>query len=72
MKTEATVTRVVASKGYALALTDTGVSVLLPQRNFQRFCPEGFEGLGEGVRVECELIEGPRGARGVEIRVVND
>lgn len=72
MKTHATVTRMVPAKGYALALTDTGASILLAQRNFQRFCPVGFEGLGEGVRVECEIAEGPRGLRGVDIRVLDD
>jgi len=70
MKTLATVTRIVPEKGYALALGDTGARYFLFARNFQRFCPTGFEGLATGDRVEFEAVEGPKGLRGVDIRVV--
>lgn len=70
MMHRATVTKVVDEKGYALALSDMGQSFLLPQRNFERLGVLGFDDLRIGSVVEFTAIEGPRGLRGVDIRVV--
>ena len=67
----ARITRIFADKGFAFALDDLGYSYLLYAPNFEQFGRWGFADLCVGAQVRFIPIDGPKGWRGVDVRVVS-
>lgn len=55
---------------WCLAREDSGQTYLCPERNFQRLGAISFEDVVVGSRVVLTPIEGPKGMRGVDVRVL--
>jgi hypothetical protein len=66
-RTAATVTRI--EQFFCLALDDGGAMYLLPAKNFEVTGRFGFAHLKYGSRVSFIPIEGPKGPRGLEVRI---
>lgn len=65
---DATVTR--SETSYCLALDEYGRTYLCPAQNFQTSTHYGFAHVRVGTIVRLTPVEGPKGWRGLEVRIV--
>ena len=72
MKIRGTVTTVNIEKGYAIARGSDNRSYFCFVRYFDEMSYFKFEDLSFGATVEFEPTEGPKGPRGVDVRILGN